>query len=37
VAGFLRSQQLKPRTCIFQEKRKDMFRGEQDRSPESRP
>jgi translocation protein SEC62 len=29
VAGFLRAQQLKPRTCIFQEKRKDMFRGGQ--------
>jgi translocation protein SEC62 len=27
VANFLRSQDLKPRTCIFQEKRKDMFRG----------
>lgn len=26
VAKFLRSQDLKPRTCIFQEKRKDMFR-----------
>jgi translocation protein SEC62 len=29
VANFLRSQDLKPRTCIFQEKRKDMFRGRQ--------
>jgi translocation protein SEC62 len=27
VATFLRAQDLKPRTCIFQEKRKDMFRG----------
>jgi translocation protein SEC62 len=27
VAKFLLSQELKPRTCIFQEKRKDMFRG----------
>lgn len=27
VANFLRSQDLKPRTCIFNEKRKDMFRG----------
>lgn len=27
VANFLKSQDLKPRTCIFQEKRKDMFRG----------
>jgi translocation protein SEC62 len=26
VANFLRSQDLKPRTCIFNEKRKDMFR-----------
>ncbi|KAF2089444.1 translocation protein [Saccharata proteae CBS 121410] len=26
VANFLRSQDLKPRTCIFQEKRKDMFK-----------
>ncbi|KAF2842582.1 translocation protein [Patellaria atrata CBS 101060] len=26
VANFLRSQELKPRTCIFQEKRKDMFK-----------
>lgn len=26
VANFLKSQDLKPRTCIFQEKRKDMFR-----------
>lgn len=26
VANFLRSQPLKPRTCIFQEKRKDMFK-----------
>lgn len=28
IANFLRSQDLKMRTCIFQEKRKDMFRGE---------
>ena len=27
VAKFLKSQDLKTRTCIFQEKRKDMFRG----------
>ncbi|KAF2402060.1 translocation protein [Trichodelitschia bisporula] len=26
VANWLRGQDLKPRTCIFQEKRKDMFR-----------
>jgi translocation protein SEC62 len=26
VAKFLQSQNLKPRTCIFQEKRKDMFK-----------
>ncbi|WPG97857.1 Hypothetical protein R9X50_00063900 [Acrodontium crateriforme] len=26
VAHFLQSQDLKPRTCIFQEKRKDMFK-----------
>lgn len=30
VANFLRSQDLKSRTCIFQEKRKDMFRGTHD-------
>lgn len=28
VAEWLRKQELKPRTCIFQEKRKEMFRGE---------
>ncbi len=28
VAKFLRSQPLKMRTCVFQEKRKDMFKGE---------
>ena len=27
VANFLKAQDLKMRTCIFQEKRKDMFRG----------
>jgi len=27
VANFLRSQDLKPRTCLLDEKRKDMFRG----------
>ena len=27
VANFLRGQQLKPRTCIFQEKRKELFKG----------
>lgn len=27
VADFLRSQDLKPRTCIFQGNRRDMFRG----------
>jgi len=27
VANFLRSQDLKTRTCIFQEKRKDLFKG----------
>lgn len=27
VANFLRSQELKPRTCLLDEKRKDMFRG----------
>lgn len=27
VADFLRSQELKPRTCILHEKRKDMFKG----------
>lgn len=27
VANWLRKQELKPRTCIFQEKRKEMFRG----------
>lgn len=27
VANFLKAQNLKQRTCIFQEKRKDMFRG----------
>ena len=27
LANFLKSQDLKMRTCIFQEKRKDMFRG----------
>lgn len=27
VANFLRGQDLKMRTCIFQEKRKDMFKG----------
>lgn len=27
MANFLRSQDLKSRTCIFQEKRKDMFKG----------
>lgn len=27
LATFLRSQDLKTRTCIFQEKRKDMFKG----------
>jgi translocation protein SEC62 len=27
VAKFLRAQDLKPRTCIFQEKRKELFRG----------
>lgn len=27
VANFLKSQELKPRTCILDEKRKDMFRG----------
>jgi len=26
VANFLKAQDLKPRTCIFQEKRKDMFK-----------
>ena len=26
IAKFLQSQDLKPRTCVFQEKRKDMFR-----------
>lgn len=30
VANFLKSQDLKTRTCIFQEKRKDMFKGELD-------
>jgi translocation protein SEC62 len=28
LAAFLKNQNLKLRTCIFQEKRKDMFRGE---------
>lgn len=28
VATFLQSQDLKVRTCVFQEKRKDMFKGE---------
>jgi translocation protein SEC62 len=27
VANFLKGQELKLRTCIFQEKRKEMFRG----------
>jgi translocation protein SEC62 len=27
LAAFLKNQNLKLRTCIFQEKRKDMFRG----------
>jgi translocation protein SEC62 len=27
VAKFLKAQDLKPRTCIFQEKRNEMFRG----------
>lgn len=27
IAGFLKSQELKPRTVIHDEKRKDMFRG----------
>lgn len=27
LANFLKSQDLKSRTCIFQEKRKDMFKG----------
>lgn len=27
VANFLQSQDLKVRTCVFQEKRKDMFKG----------
>lgn len=27
LANFLRAQDLKTRTCIFQEKRKDMFKG----------
>lgn len=27
VANFLRNQDLKSRTCLFNEKRKDMFRG----------
>lgn len=27
VANFLKGQDLKQRTCIFQEKRKDMFKG----------
>jgi translocation protein SEC62 len=27
VANWLKGQDLKPRTCIFQEKRKEMFRG----------
>jgi translocation protein SEC62 len=27
VAAFLKGQDLKMRTCLFQEKRKDMFRG----------
>ena len=27
LAKFLKAQDLKPRTCIFQEKRKDMFKG----------
>ncbi|KAF2732187.1 translocation protein, partial [Polyplosphaeria fusca] len=26
IANFLKSQELKPRTCIFEEKRRDMFR-----------
>ena len=34
VANFLQSQDLKPRTCVFQEKRKDMFKGAS-LSPES--
>ncbi|KAF2265967.1 translocation protein [Lojkania enalia] len=29
VANFLKSQELKPRTCILDEKRKDMFRAQQ--------
>ncbi len=37
VASFLRSQELKPRTCIFQEKRKDMFRGKRHQIPRGRP
>lgn len=28
VANFLQSQDLKVRTCVFQEKRKDMFKGD---------
>jgi translocation protein SEC62 len=28
VANFLRTQDLKPRTCLFQEKRKELFRGQ---------
>lgn len=28
VADFLRSQELKPRTCIFNGQRRDMFKGE---------
>jgi translocation protein SEC62 len=30
VANWLKKQDLKPRTCIFQEKRKEMFRGKTD-------
>jgi translocation protein SEC62 len=37
VARFLRAQDLKPRTCIFQEKRKDMFRGIYTLPPRSWP
>lgn len=33
VANFLKTQELKPRTCILDEKRKDMFRGKTTCSP----
>ena len=33
VANFLKRQDLKTRTCIFQEKRKDMFKGTQTLPP----